>query len=69
VAKIAKKVLKKNKIYDDVQKNVIAHTATVNELVVYLCMRQTDASIIWKASLLGTEDKTDIVEIPKNKIA
>jgi molybdate transport system substrate-binding protein len=65
--KIAKKILKKNKIYDAVQKNIVAHTATVNELVVYLCMRQTDASIIWKASLLGTEDKTDIVEIPKKQ--
>jgi molybdate transport system substrate-binding protein len=65
--KIAKKVLKKNKIYDDVQKNVIAYTATANELVVYVCMRQADAIINWKASLLGTEDKTDIVEIPKKQ--
>ncbi|MEA1935848.1 MAG: molybdate ABC transporter substrate-binding protein, partial [Thermodesulfobacteriota bacterium] len=65
--KIAKKILKKNKIYDEVQKNVIANTATVNELVVYICMGQTDASIIWKASLLGTEDKTDIIEIPKKQ--
>ena len=63
--KIAKKVLQKNKIYDDVKKNVIAQTATANELVVYVCMKQADAIINWKASLLGTEDKTDIVEIPK----
>ena len=65
--KIAKKILEKNKIYNKVQKNVIAYTATVNELVVYLCMSQIDASIIWKASLLGTENKTDIVEIPKKQ--
>ena len=32
-----------------------------------MCMRQTDASIIWKASLLGTEDKTDIIDIPKEE--
>mgnify|MGYP001135619527 CR=1 FL=1 len=62
--KIAKKILEKNKIYGEVQKNVIAHTATVNELVVYLCIKQTAASIIWKASLLETKDKTDVVEIP-----
>ncbi|MBW1673383.1 MAG: molybdate ABC transporter substrate-binding protein [Deltaproteobacteria bacterium] len=67
IGKLGNKVLKKNKLYDDVQKNVIAHTATVNELVVYLCMKQTDASIIWKASLIGTEDKTDILEIPKEQ--
>jgi len=65
--KIAKKILEKNKIYDGVQKNVIATAATVNELVVYMCMGQADASIIWKASLLGTEDKTDIIEIPKKE--
>ena len=47
IGKLGNKVLKKNKIYDDVQKNVIAHTATVNELVVYLCMKHTDASMIW----------------------
>ena len=65
--KIAKKVLEKNKIYDDVKKNIIAQTATANELVVYVCMKQADAIINWKASLLGTEDKTDIVEIPKEQ--
>jgi len=65
--KIAKKILQKNKIYDDVKKNVIAQTATANELVVYVCMEQADAIINWKASLLGTEDKTDIVEIPKGE--
>lgn len=65
--KIAKKILEKNKIYEDVEKNVRAHTATANELVVYICMKQADAIINWKASLLGTEDKTDIVEIPKEQ--
>jgi len=67
IGKLGNKVLKKNKIYEQVQKNVIANAATVNELVVYLCMRQADASLIWKASLMGTEDKTDIVEIPKGQ--
>ncbi len=65
--KIAKKVLEKNGIFDDVDANVIARSATVNELVVYVCMRQADASIIWKASLLGTENETDIIEIPKEQ--
>jgi len=65
--KIAKKILKKNKIYNEVWGNVVATAGTVNELVVYICMGQTDASIIWKASLLGTEDKTDIIEISKKQ--
>lgn len=67
IGKIENKILKKNKIYDRVQKNVIATAATVNELVVYMCLHQADASIVWKASLLGTEDKTDIIEIPKEE--
>jgi molybdate transport system substrate-binding protein len=65
--KIAKKILEKNGIYNVVQKNVIAYAGTVNELVVYLCMGQTEASIIWKASLMGTEKETDIIEIPKEQ--
>ena len=67
IGKLGNKILKKNKIYDEVRKNVIATAATVNELVVYMCMGQADASIIWKASLLGTEDKTDIIEIPQKE--
>ena len=62
--KIAKKILEKNEIFDAVNVNVIARSATVNELVVYTCMGTTDASIIWKASLLGTENETDVIEIP-----
>ena len=62
--KIANKILEKNGIFDAVDANVIARTATVNELVVYTCMGTAEASIIWEASLAGTEKETDIIEIP-----
>ncbi len=65
--KIAKKILEKNGIFDAVDANIIAYAATVNELVVYTCMGTTDASIIWQASLIGTEKETDIIEIPKEQ--
>ncbi len=65
--KIAKQILEKNGIFDAVDANVIACAATVNELVVYTCMGTTDASIIWKASLVGTENETDTIEIPKEQ--
>ncbi|MEA3488116.1 MAG: molybdate ABC transporter substrate-binding protein, partial [Euryarchaeota archaeon] len=65
--KIANKILEKNGIFDAVDANVIACAATVNELVVYTCMGTTDASIIWKASLVGTENETDTIEIPKEQ--
>jgi molybdate transport system substrate-binding protein len=67
IGKLGNKILKENKIYKEIQKNIIATAGTVNELVVYISMRQADASIIWKASLPGTEDRTDIVEIPKKE--
>ena len=67
IGKLGNKILKKNKIYKAVQKNIIATTATVNELVIYISMNQADASIIWKSSLLGTENKIDIIEIPKKQ--
>ncbi|MEA1957016.1 MAG: molybdate ABC transporter substrate-binding protein [Euryarchaeota archaeon] len=65
--KIAKKILEKNGIFNAVDANVIARTATANELVVDVCMGAAEASINWKASLIGTEDKTDIIEIPREQ--
>jgi len=65
--KIANKILEKNGILDAIDANVIARTGTVNELVADICMGTADASIVWKASLAGTENKTDIIEIPKEQ--
>ena len=65
--KVANKILEKNGIFDAVDANVIARTATVNELVVSTCMGTADASIIWNASLVRTEKETDIIEIPKEQ--
>ncbi|VUT24444.1 MAG: molybdate transporter periplasmic protein [Candidatus Methanolliviera sp. GoM_oil] len=65
--KIAKKILEKNGILDAVDANTVARAATVNELVVYMCMGTADASIIWQASLIGTENETDVIEIQKEQ--
>ena len=66
IGTLAEKVLEKNNITVP-DGNVVAYAGTVNELVLYVSMGQCDASIIWNASLIGTEDKTDIVEIPINQ--
>ncbi len=66
IGKIANNVLEKNNIYDAVEKNVIARGATVNELVVYVSMKQADASIIWEDLIVNSE-KIDIVEIPREQ--
>ena len=67
IGRLTKKILEKNKIFDKVKENVVAYGATVNELVVYISLKQADASIIWKASLFGTEEKTDIIAIPREQ--
>ncbi len=60
--KLANKILEKNGLYDAVEKNVIARGATVNELMVYVSMKQADASIIW-GDLVVNSEKMEIVEI------
>lgn len=40
------KNIKNNHIAEEVNKNVIAKAATVNELVVYVAVKQADAAII-----------------------
>jgi len=64
IGKISKKILEKNEVYEDVEKNTIALTATVNELVVYLTMGQCDAAIIWEDNVKGIEE-VEIIQIPE----
>jgi molybdate transport system substrate-binding protein len=56
IGKLADKVLKEYGIFDKVEPNVVARTATVNELFTYLALKQADAAIIWEDNLLGSED-------------
>lgn len=62
----AKKILEKNKLYDKVMKNVVTTTATVNELVVHISMKQADASIIWEDNVMNVPD-IKAIQIPKEK--
>ena len=64
IGKLGNKILEKNGIKDAVWANVIGTEPTVNELVVKLAMEAGDASVVWKASLRGFEEKIDIIEIP-----
>lgn len=63
IGKIGNKILEKNGIYEDVEKNIIARSATANELVVYISMNQADASIIWEDLVVNSE-KIETVAIP-----
>ncbi|MCF8010329.1 MAG: molybdate ABC transporter substrate-binding protein [Clostridiales bacterium] len=66
VGKLAQKILKENNIQKEVSKNVIAESPTVNELVVYLTMKQADASIVWRENVAGVK-KVNFVNIDKEK--
>lgn len=64
IGKISKKLLEKNGLFDGVDNNTIALTATVNELVVYITMEQCDAAIIWEDNVKGIEE-VEIIQIPE----
>ncbi len=65
IGKTAKKMLEKNNLYEAVNKNVVATAATVNELVVYVTMKQCDAAIVWEDNIYGI-DEVEIVYIDEN---
>jgi molybdate transport system substrate-binding protein len=66
IGNISQKILAKNGVADSINKNVIAKAATVNELVVYMAMKQADASIIWEDNIIGVED-VEIIYIPEEQ--
>jgi molybdate transport system substrate-binding protein len=66
IGKLGDTLLKDNGIYEDVEKNVVARGATVNELVVYVSMDQGDASIIWE-DLVVNNEKIESVAINSQK--
>lgn len=66
IGNLGNKILEKNGIYEDVENNIIARGATVNELVIYVSMNQADASIIWEDLVVNSE-KIETVAIPSEQ--
>ena len=62
IGKVSQKMLKKNGILEQVEENVVAKDATVNEVLVHVAMEQADACIIWEDNASGVEE-VEIVEI------
>lgn len=59
---LCQKMLTKKGIYEDVEENVVAKGATVNELVTYISLGQADASIVWE-DLVRDNDEVKIIRI------
>ncbi len=66
IGRLSQKILSANNLAEGANKNVIAKAATVNELVIYITMKQADGAIIWEDNVYGIED-IDIVRIAKDR--
>jgi len=62
IGQLTDNLLKKNNILDDVEKNLVTRSGTVNELLVYISMEQADVGIIWED--LYVPEKMDMIYIP-----
>lgn len=67
IGKVAEQILKKNSIAEDVEKNVVVRTPTVNELIAYLGLGQIHASIVWEENVASAKDKIKVIQIPENQ--
>ena len=65
IGKLSNSLLDKNGIKEEVFANVHARSATVNELLVHVCMGVADAAIIWED--LFEDEKMDAIAIPKEQ--
>lgn len=64
IGKAAQRIIKKSKL-EDINTNVVAKTATVNELGVHLSVKDADASII-TLDLAVNNDEIEYIEIPED---
>ena len=62
IGKNSKSMLERLGIWEEVEEKVVAFSATVNELLVYISMEQADAAIVWED--LFDPETMDKVEIP-----
>ncbi len=66
IGKTSKKMLEKQNIFDDVMKNVVTTTSTVNEIMVHMSMNEADAAIVWEDNLYNLEN-VELVSIPEEE--
>ncbi|NJE07078.1 molybdate ABC transporter substrate-binding protein [Thermococcus sp. M39] len=66
IGKVAKKMLEKNGLWENVSKNVVTFTPTVNQLLIYITTGQADAAIIWEdmTTWAQAKGKIEVIQIP-----
>ncbi|MCK9323683.1 molybdate ABC transporter substrate-binding protein [Methanocorpusculum parvum] len=60
-----KKMLEKDGLWEAVSANVVVKSATVNELLVYVAMKQADAALVYED--LYNPEAMDKIDIPKEQ--
>jgi molybdate transport system substrate-binding protein len=66
IGKLAIKIFKKNNLLEDIEKNIVAKDATVNEVVTHTVMKQADASIITEDNGINVEG-IELIKIPEEQ--
>ena len=69
IGRVAKKMLTKNSLWDTVTPNIVVYAPTVNQLLIYVALKQVDAAIIWEDLVTWAEGKgkLEVVRISKEQ--
>ncbi len=69
IGRVAKKMLTKNGLWDTVTPNITVYAPTVNQLLIYVALKQVDAAIIWEDLVTWAEGKgkLEVERIPKEQ--
>jgi len=68
IGQVSARIFEKNKLpLDDIRKNTVVETLTVNELGVQLKTGQLDAAIVWDAIAAYYRDSAEAIPIPREQ--
>ncbi len=67
IGRVAKKMLKKAKLWEKVQPNIEVYAPTVNQLLIYVALKQVEAAVIWGDLTSWAEGKGKIEVVPIEK--
>jgi len=69
IGRVARKILQKNGLWEKVTPNIVVYAPTVNQLLIYVALKQVDGAIIWGDLVTWAEGKgkLEVIRIPKEQ--
>ncbi len=69
IGRVTKQILERSELWNSVTPNISVYVPTVNQLLIYVALKQVDAAIIWGDMVVWAEGKgkLDVVRIPESK--